>query len=102
MKALSITVVALVVVSMIMSSVEAIPSLEPQGNEQHIHDTETGHVTIEREVDPSEAEALKPLKQSHPDLCTKVINYYQPLVKAKAEANLELKLFHTAASLARD
>jgi hypothetical protein len=64
-------------------------------------DTHTGHVELEVERDP-DAEDAKPLKVEHPVICEKIQNYWGPVLTAKAQTLMELKLFNTAGMLARD
>ena len=67
----------------------------------HTIDTEKG--TVEVELDAEEgAVAADPVYVEFPEICAKIESIWWSVINAKAESNLELKLFHTAGVLARD
>jgi hypothetical protein len=69
--------------------------------DSHTIDTEKGEVDVELDAEP-DAVYRQHINKEFPEICQKVETIWGPLLNAKADANLELKLFHTAGVLAQD
>ena len=69
--------------------------------DRHTIDTEKGTVEIEMDAEEGAVDAL-PIHAEFPEICAKIDSIWWPVINAKSESNLELKLFHTAGVLARD
>jgi len=68
----------------------------------HTHEFEMNTDEGTAQFTTPDNEVPVPLYDTHPDICKKVINTWQPVVLAKAEAMQELSLFNTAGVLASD